>query len=140
LRAIFLAPDGLILGKGTIQVASSHKGAKTRTHGRKVRSIGTKATTRVARKPRADLEQQLEKYRRELAEAREQQRATAEILSVLSSSPADVQPVFDTIVRNFLALCGGVFVRKYLYLRRRTRVWRTQGPAQRQLQAWPVHR
>src|SRR5262245_48899567 len=61
------------------------------------------------RKPRADLEQQLERYRRELAEAREQQRATADILSVLSSLPADVQPVFDTIIRNFVLLCGGGF-------------------------------
>ena len=46
---------------------------------------------------------------RELAEAREQQRATAEILGVISSSPADAQPVFDTIVRNFVQLSGGVF-------------------------------
>src|SRR5262245_29343035 len=61
------------------------------------------------RKPRAALEQQLERYRRELAEAREQQRATADILSVISSLPADVQPVFDTIVRNFVLLCGSVF-------------------------------
>jgi len=61
------------------------------------------------RKPRADLEQQLERYRRELAEAREQQRATADILSVLSSLPADVKPVFDTIIRNFVLLCGGGF-------------------------------
>src|SRR5262249_20198246 len=46
---------------------------------------------------------------RELAEAQEQQRATAEILGVISSSPADAQPVFDTIVRNFVQLSGGVF-------------------------------
>ena len=58
---------------------------------------------------RADLKRQLEKYRRELAEAREQQRATAEILGVISSLPVDVQPVFDTIVRNFVLLCGSVF-------------------------------
>jgi two-component system, NtrC family, sensor kinase len=45
----------------------------------------------------------------DLSEALEQQRATAEILEVISSLPADVQPVFDTIVRNFLQLCGGVF-------------------------------
>jgi hypothetical protein len=35
LRAIFSIPEGLILGMGAIQVTSSRKGAKSRTHGRK---------------------------------------------------------------------------------------------------------
>jgi GAF domain-containing protein/anti-sigma regulatory factor (Ser/Thr protein kinase) len=35
--------------------------------------------------------------------------ATSEILRVISSSPTDVQPVFDTIVRSAVALCDGLF-------------------------------
>jgi GAF domain-containing protein/anti-sigma regulatory factor (Ser/Thr protein kinase) len=35
--------------------------------------------------------------------------ATAEILRVISSSPTDVQPVFDTIVRSAVRLCDGLF-------------------------------
>src|SRR4029079_8370088 len=44
---------------------------------------------------------------KDLQEAREQQAATAEILKVIASSPNDVQPVFDAIVRSAKRLLGG---------------------------------
>jgi hypothetical protein len=52
---------------------------------------------------------------RHLAETLEQQRATAEILSVISSLPADVQPVLNTILRNFVSLCGGIMGAVYTF-------------------------
>src|SRR5262249_27973905 len=44
----------------------------------------------------------------ETKEGLERQTATSEILRVISSSPTDVQPVFDTIARNVLRLCNGL--------------------------------
>jgi GAF domain-containing protein len=52
------------------------------------------------------LVKELEARNRDLAETLEQQTATSEILRVISRSPTDVQPVFDTITRNALKLCG----------------------------------
>ena len=45
----------------------------------------------------------------ELAEAREQQSATADILRLIASSPADAQPILDGIVERGMRLAGGNF-------------------------------
>ncbi len=55
---------------------------------------------------RARLLAQLDERERALRAALEQQTATSEILRVISRSPSDVQPVFDTIIANATRLCG----------------------------------
>jgi signal transduction histidine kinase len=49
--------------------------------------------------------EELESRNRALTEALDQQTSTSEILRVISGSPTDAQPVFDTIVESAVKLC-----------------------------------
>jgi GAF domain-containing protein len=52
------------------------------------------------------LEKEVEQRTHELSESLERQTATSEVLSVISRSPGDLEPVFQTILANVTHICG----------------------------------
>ena len=57
----------------------------------------------------ANLEQKVDARTRDLTEALETQTATAHILRVISSSPTNLQPVFDAITESAVRLSGSMY-------------------------------
>ena len=89
------------------EVTLSRKGANDPARGRKLRSTGTKAKARVSNEPYSlvELKMQLEERTRELAEAREQQAETAEILRIISTSPTELPSVLEVVARSAARFC-----------------------------------
>ena len=59
-------------------------------------------------------EPNVEQLTRDLADAREREAATAQVLKVISSSPGELEPVFRAILENAVQICAAKFGNLFL--------------------------
>ena len=91
---------------GAISVGKAETGPFSE---RQMQLLGTFADQAVIAIENARLFDEVQARTRELSESLEQQTATSEVLKVISSSPGDLQPVFNAILANATDLCGARF-------------------------------
>jgi len=91
---------------GAIVLRQSHLKPFTR---RQIEVVETFADQAVIAISNVNLFEQVQQRTRDLTEALQQQTATSEVLKVISASPGELEPVFQTLLANAVHLCEAEF-------------------------------
>jgi two-component system NtrC family sensor kinase len=92
---------------------------------------------KVGRKlPAADANEKIKLLERRLNEALEQLTATSEVLGVISSSPGELEPVFNAILANATRICEAKFANLFLYVDNSFRIAAQQNPPAAYAERW----
>jgi two-component system NtrC family sensor kinase len=97
---------------GAIVIARTQTGRFLEQQIELLRTIADQAVIAIENVRLFEAEQQ---RTRELSDSLEQQTATSEVLAIISSSPGELQPVFQAILSNATRICEAEFGTLYLY-------------------------
>jgi len=101
------------------------RGEPVKTRRRKAATLKRRNAPKVAHhreSSAAGLNKKVALFKRERDEALEQQKATAEVLRIISSSPGELEPVFQAVLQNAVRICEAKFSSLFLYDGERFRV------------------
>jgi GAF domain-containing protein len=112
-RAVLAVPllrDGIPVGALTVG-----KGEPTPFSDRQIQLLNTFADQALIAIENVRLFEIEQQRTRELSESLEQQTATSEVLKIVSSSPGELEPVFEAMLANAVRICEAKFGNLLLY-------------------------